>query len=140
MLRESMWDVGKEFAIARVSASPSLVQCRQGPSALSPLLSAGSAAAKNRLKKALFICADCVHCTSQPLVCGTTQIYSSSAKKRPADLPPTTVCATEPGYRSIGCSIPVLSASADPANQTLHRIMFFNQLQLIVNPNKTFKK
>lgn len=64
----------------------------------------------------------------------------SSAKKRPADLPPTAVCASEPGgYRSIGCSVPVLSASADPANQFLHPIIFFNELKLLVNPNKSFK-
>ena len=74
-------DVGRELAAASVSASPGLVHCRQGPSALPLLLSAGSAAAKKRLNKALFICADCIHCTSQPLGCGTTQICPALQRK-----------------------------------------------------------
>ena len=76
-----VWDVGRELAAARVSASSGLVHCRQGPPALPPLLSAGSAAAKKWLNKALFICADCIHCTSQLLGCGTTQICPALQRK-----------------------------------------------------------
>lgn len=73
-------DVGRELA-ARVSVSPGLVHSRQGPPALPPLLSAGSAAAETQLNKALFICADCIHCTSRPLGCGTTQICPALQRK-----------------------------------------------------------
>lgn len=75
------WTWWGELAAARVSTSPGLVNCRQGPPVLPPLLSAGSAAAKERLNKALFICADCIHCTSQPFGCGTTQICPALQRK-----------------------------------------------------------
>lgn len=90
-------DVGGELAAARMSASTGLVHCRQGPPALPPLLSAGSAAAKKWLNKALFICADCIHCTSQLRGCGTTQICPALQRKGPADWSSITVCTEVPG-------------------------------------------
>lgn len=100
-----MWvgvrDVGGELAAARMSASTGLVHCRQGPPALPPLLSAGSAAAKKWLNKALFICADCIHCTSQLRDSGTTQICLALQRKGPADWSWITVCTEVPGWRSI---------------------------------------
>lgn len=100
-----MWvgvrDVGGELAAARMSASTGLVHCRQGPPALPPLLSAGSAAAKKWLNKALFICADCIHCTSQLRGSGTTQICPALQRKGRADWSSITVCTEVPGWRSI---------------------------------------
>lgn len=90
-------DVGGELAAARMSASTGLVHCRQGPPALPPLLSAGSAAAKKWLNKALFICADCIHCTSQLRGSGTTQICPALERKGPADWSSITVCTEVPG-------------------------------------------
>ena len=115
-----MRDVGRELAAARVSASPGLVHCRQGPPALPPLLSAGSAAAKKQLNKALFICADCIHCTSQPLGCGTTQICLALQRKGLQTCSQQQSAWRCQGCRSIGDSVPALSDTADPTTPPLH--------------------
>lgn len=113
-----MRDVGRELAVARVSASPGLVHCRQGPPDLPPLLSAGSAAAKKQLNKALFICADCIHCTSQPLGCGTTQICPALQRKGRQTCSQKQSAQRCQGYRSIGDSVPALSRHCRPNNPT----------------------
>lgn len=135
-----MRDVGRELAAARVSASPGLVHCRQGPPALPPLLSAGSAAAKKRLNKALFICADCIHCTSQPLGCGTTQICLALQRKGLQTCSQQQSAWRCQGCRSIGDSVPALSDTADPTTPPLHQSLpqafsypLFNMVLVSVN-------
>lgn len=94
-----MRDVGRELAAARVSASPGLVHCRQGPPALPPLLSAGSAAAKKTAKQGtVYLC----RLYSLHILAAGLRHHSNlpgSAKKGSADLLSTTVCMEVPGVQ-----------------------------------------
>lgn len=105
------------LAAAGVSTSLGLVRCCQGPPALPPLLSAGSATAKKWLNKALFICADCIHCTSQLLSCGTTQIcpaLQQRASRRALYYSLQRVA----GGRLMSNSVTALFNTADPTTST----------------------
>lgn len=114
--RESTWDVGKEFCYSQSV-------CLPRPRPLSPRavcppatviswLSGGKESAK---QGTVYLCRLCsLHIPAVGLRHHSN--LPRSAKKRPADVLPTTVCTAETeGHRSLDRCVPVLSA-ADPTN------------------------